>query len=372
MAAMTRETKNLNDSPVGGKKILLAMSGGVDSSVAAKLLQEQGYEVTGAFMSRGTDFSTAQKRDIACGSQRDATDAQRVADALGIQLHVLDLHERFMEIIDYFVAEYAAGRTPNPCVMCNMKLKFGRLVELADSLGCAFMATGHYARIVQYQGGPAIARGLSVKKDQSYALFGISPAILDRIILPVGEIDDKARVREIAKSLGLEIHDKPDSQDICFIDGTDYTKLLADRAPQALTPGRIINTAGEELGRHEGYGRYTIGQRRGLGVAMGQPAYVTKIDPVTADVTLGTREESCSRFLRAERVNWHHQPSEKAFDAIVQVRYNHRGCPARVICSDAYEKKFEVEFSEPVHALTPGQAVVVYDENVVLGGGWIV
>ncbi len=369
---MTRETNNPNDHLAGdNKKVLLAMSGGVDSSVAAKLLQEQGYEVTGVFMSRGSDFSTADKRDIACGSQRDATDAQRVADALGIQLCVLDLHDRFTEIIDYFVAEYVAGRTPNPCIMCNMKLKFGRLLELADSLGCARMATGHYARIVQYAGSPAIARGLSAKKDQSYALFGIQPAVLDRIILPVGEIDDKARVREIAKSLGLEIHDKPDSQDICFIDGTDYTKLLAERAPQALTPGRIINTAGEELGRHEGYGRYTIGQRRGLGVAMGEPAYVTKIDPVTADVTLGSREESCSRFLRAERANWHHRPAQDSFDAIVQIRYNNRGAPARVTQAEADDEKFDVEFSEPVHAITPGQAAVVYDGNVVLGGGWI-
>ena len=359
---MAKAANNSNDVIGENKKVLLAMSGGVDSSVTAKLLQERGYEVTGAFMSRGVTYSP--EGDVACGSQRDAGDAQRVADALGIELHVLDLQDKFAEIIDYFVAEYVAGRTPNPCIQCNMKLKFGRLVALADSLGCKYMATGHYARAVQYKGSPAIGRGRNVKKDQSYVLFGIAPVSLGRIILPMGEMDDKARVREIAKSCGLEVHDKPDSQDICFIDGTDYTKLLAERGPEALKPGRIINTAGEELGRHEGYGRYTIGQRRGLGVAMGQPAYVIKIDPVTADVTLGSREEVCGKKLSAKDARWQHQPKEDSFDASVQIRYNHRGSEARVTLTG--ENTFDVEFKEPIHAITPGQAAVVYDQDVVL------
>jgi tRNA-specific 2-thiouridylase len=349
------------------KSVLLAMSGGVDSSVAAALLCEQGYDVTGAFLCMGQ--AVGEGGDRACCSPEDAADARRVANTLGIDLHVLDLGEAFGEIIDYFVAEYTAGRTPNPCIHCNMRLKFGRLADLATQLGIEHLATGHHARVVHRDGEPAIARAKALGKDQSYALFGVRPDVLGRMVLPIGEIDDKARVRDMAKDLGLAVHDKPDSQEICFVADDDYTQLLAERSPQALRGGRIVNTAGEVLGEHEGYGRFTIGQRRGLGVAAGVPMYVVAIDPASGDVTLGTREEACGTDLQASGAVWHHYPAAAEFEAVVQIRYNHRGCPARVRVAE--DGSFSAEFAEPVHAITPGQAAVVYDGETLLGGGWI-
>jgi tRNA-specific 2-thiouridylase len=349
------------------KSVLVAMSGGVDSSVTAALLAEQGYEVTGVFLCMGSAVDDGGER--ACCSPEDAADARRVANQLGIDLHVLDLGEEFGKIIDYFVAEYTAGRTPNPCIHCNMRLKFGRLAELATSLGIRHLATGHHARIADYHGRPAIARARATRKDQSYALFGIRPEVLPRLLLPIGELDDKARVRELARQLDMDIHDKPDSQEICFVADDDYTQLLAERSPEALRGGRIVNTAGQTLGTHDGYGRFTIGQRRGLGVAAGVPMYVVAIDPLSGDVTLGTREEACGRRLRATGAVWHHRPGAAALDATVQIRYNHRGGPARVTIQA--DGSFEAEYAEPVHAITPGQAAVVYDGEVVLGGGWI-
>jgi tRNA-specific 2-thiouridylase len=339
-----------------GKSVLLAMSGGVDSSVAAGLLQADGYDVTGAFMCMGVEAGNAAA-------------AHRVAEKLGFPLRVLNLQEEFSRIIDYFTAEYTAGRTPNPCIHCNTLLKFGRLVELADSLGIDYVATGHHARRTEFAGKSVVARAVDVAKDQSYALFGVAAENVKKILLPIGELPDKQAVRAKAEALGLDVHDKPDSQEICFVPDDDYVALLADRAPEALKPGRIVNTAGEELGRHDGYARFTIGQRRGLKVAAGVPMYVTRIDPATGDVTLGTREESCSRRLTAGRANWHVPPEKTEFDAVVQIRYNHRGAPARVQILD--EQSFAVEFTEPVHAITPGQAAVVYQNDVVLGGGWI-
>lgn len=351
------------------KSVLLAMSGGVDSSVAAGLLLREGYDVTGVFMCLGVAAGEAEGSDRSCCSPEDAADARRVANHLGIPMHVLNLQKEFERIIEYFTAEYTAGRTPNPCIHCNTQLKFGRLVELADSLGIDFVATGHHAQRVERNEKPVIARALDVAKDQSYALFGVAAENVARMVLPIGELPDKQAVRAEAEALGLDVHDKPDSQEICFVPDDDYVGVLAARAPEALKPGRILNTAGEELGRHEGYGRYTIGQRRGLGVAAGVPMYVTRIDPASGDVTLGTREEACSRHLTATNANWHVPPAQREFEAIVQIRYNHRGAPAHVNMID--KQGFTVEFADPVHAITPGQATVVYDGNTVLGGGWI-
>jgi len=327
------------------------MSGGVDSSVAAALLLRGGYAPQGVFLHMNDR------------SRKEADDARRVAETLGIDLRVLNLQEEFETIIDYFVAEYAAGRTPNPCIRCNMRLKLGRLADLADSLGVSFLATGHHARRIERSGRPVLARARDVAKDQSYALFGVAAKTLGRMLLPIGELDSKAQVRDLARSLTLPVHDKPDRQEICFVPDDDYSALLAERAPRAMRPGRIVSPAGEELGRHEGYGRFTIGQRRGLGVAAGEPRYVTRIDPVSGDVTLGTREEAAGRRLRATDANWHVRPDETAFEANVQIRYNHRGAPGRVRIVD--ETTFDVEFDAPVHAITPGQAAVL------LGGGWI-
>jgi len=247
------------------------MSGGVDSAVAASLLMDRGYDVTGVFMCLGS-AARADRCSGGCCSPDDAADARRAAERLGLELFVLDFSREFEQIIEHFVAEYVRGRTPNPCILCNSRIKFARLLRLADSLGGGYVATGHHARIVAVEGSLAVGRGRDRQKDQSYALFDVAREQLRRILLPIGEMDHKARVRDLACRLGLRVHDKPDSQEICFVDDEDYTSLLLSRAPQALRPGDIVDAAGKVLGRHEGYARFTIGQRRGLGVAAGRPS----------------------------------------------------------------------------------------------------
>lgn len=354
--------------PATRQKVLLGMSGGVDSSVAAFLLLDAGYDVTGVFLCLGSQRADGRSR--ACCSPEDAADARRVADRLGIDLFVLDFADAFARIVDDFLDEYAAGRTPNPCVLCNARIKFGRLVHRADSLGIRHVATGHHARIAAGpRGAPCVARGRARRKDQSYALFAVPRQNLTRMLLPVGELDDKSRVREIARSLDLYVHDKPDSQEICFVPDDDYVALLRARRPAAMRAGPVVDAAGEVLGAHDGYGQFTVGQRRGLRVAAGAPMYVLGIDPATATVTIGPREQTESDFLVADGANWHCDPPAEAFDAVVQVRYNHAGQAARVRVTGP--GTFEVRFHEPVHAVAPGQAAVVYDGDRLLGGGWI-
>ncbi len=350
-----------------GEKVIVAMSGGVDSSVAAYLLREAGYDVTGVFLclggSVGSDHDTT-----GCCSPADAADARRVADALGIDLFVLDATQHFGRIIDYFADEYAAGRTPNPCIRCNTLIKFGLLMDRADQLGAAYVATGHHARLITGDTGPVIARG--GEKDQSYALFGIPRERLGRVLLPIGELAGKTRVRQIAAELGLNVAHKPDSQEICFVEG-DYVAWLREHRPETMKPGAIVDSAGNVLGEHAGVAGFTIGQRRGLGVAAGEPMYVTAIDPATAAITIGPRDEALSSRLTAADANWHipAPASGEEFDAVIQIRYNHCGAAGRVrVLGDS---RFEVEFGEPVLAVTPGQAAVVYQGDRLLGGGWI-
>ncbi|MDY6914253.1 MAG: tRNA 2-thiouridine(34) synthase MnmA [Planctomycetota bacterium] len=342
------------------KSVLVAMSGGVDSSVAAALLTKSGCDVTGAYLSFGASGRAADA----------AASARRVAEKLGIELVVLDFADAFASIIEDFAAEYARGRTPNPCIHCNARIKFGRLIEQAEAMGIQYVATGHHARLIDSAGRPAVARGRARQKDQSYALFAVAREHLCRILLPTGEVDNKSRVRKIAQSLGLDSHDRPDSQEICFVADNDYVSLLQKRVPQALQPGDIVNAAGEVLGRHDGYGRFTVGQRRGLGVAAGEPLYVTRIDAATATVTIGPKAEVMGRHLSASGANWHCDvPASKVFEATVQVRYNHGGAPGRVKVTAP--DTFEVDFADDVSAITPGQAAVIYDGDTLLGGGWI-
>ncbi len=352
--------------PLTPKSILVAMSGGVDSSVAAALLSRRGWEVTGVFMCLGTSREDWQAGG--CCSRQDAADARRVAEALGVDLHVINLADAFAPIIDRFVEEYRAGRTPNPCILCNARVKFGRLVQLAETLGIDRVATGHYARMKTLQGGPALLRGVNTAKDQSYALFAVEREVLGRIELPIGALPDKAAVRDHARRLGLAVHDKPDSQEICFAPDDEYVQVLAAHAPEALRPGEIVDTEGNVLGHHDGYARFTIGQRRGLGVATGVPMYVVDIDPASARVTIACRDEAMGTWLRADGCNWLTEVPE-AFNATVQIRYNHSGTSGQVLLTGP--DAFEVRFDQPVHAITPGQAAVLYDGTRVLGGGWI-
>lgn len=348
------------------QKVLVAMSGGVDSSVAAARLVQAGYDATGVFICLGR--SGAGDSSTGCCSPQDAADARRVAEKLGIGLYVLNLADVFEPIIDYFVQEYAAGRTPNPCVHCNMRVKFGRLLDYADSLGIRYVATGHHARILQGPQGPAIAMSANRRKDQSYVLFALERERLGRILLPLGDIENKDDIRRLAQEMGLSVFDKPDSQEICFVPDDDHVAFLAGRIPDAFACGEIVNSRGEVLGRHKGYAGFTIGQRRGLGVAAGVPMYVTHIDPATARVTIGPKEEVLRSHLTAGQANWHMDMPEE-FDALVKIRYNHEGAPGHVRITGP--RTFEVDFTHPIAAVTPGQAAVIYQGERLLGGGWI-
>jgi len=345
--------------------VLLAMSGGVDSSVAAYLLQQDGYDVRGVHFQLMLAAPGGQDEH---GASQHARDAQAVAQRLGISLSVVDLSARLEPIIEDFVRQYARGRTPNPCIRCNAEVKFAKLIELADQEGIRWIATGHYARAAAGPDGPAIFRARCRAKDQSYFLCALEPAVLGRLLLPLGEVADKAGTRRLAQEQDLTVHDKPDSQEICFAGQAGYVELLRRRAPEALQPGDVVDASGKVLGRHGGIGRFTIGQRRGLRVAAGAPMYVTAIDPSTAKVTIGPRREVMSDGLVATAARWQGRVGRE-FRAQVQVRHNHAGAAAVVRLLD--DNTFEAAFDEPVLAVTAGQVAGVYDGQRLLGGGWI-
>ncbi len=349
------------------KRVLVAMSGGVDSSVTAGLLRDAGFEVTGVFMCLGT-AGDPDSDSRGCCSPQDAADARAVAHKLGIDLYVLNLADAFQPIIEYFVDEYRRGRTPNPCVPCNAQIKFGRLIRHADSLGIPWVATGHYARIASAGGLPAIWRKSPRHKDQSYVLFAIARELLGRILFPLGEMPSKQNVREKARAYGLAVHDKPDSQEICFVPDNDYVAYLGRRCSEIFRPGSIVDSSGKVLGQHRGVAAFTIGQRKRLGIAAEAPRFVTRIDAASATVTVGPRSEIQHRHLQATGANWHCDPPAEC-QATVQVRYTHAGTPGRVRLTGP--ASFEVDFAEPVMAVTPGQAAVCYQADRLLGGGWI-
>jgi len=367
------------------------MSGGVDSSVAAAMLLEQGFDVVGCFMRLGSPGETLDTADSCtpnatkigrgCCSVGDAADARLVAAKLGIPFYVCNFRDEFSRIMDYFADEYVAGRTPNPCVRCNDWLKFGKLHAFARSLGIERVASGHYARVEHRPGAARLLRGIDASKDQSYVLFGIEPEHLRQMLLPIGALT-KPAVRERALELGLEVHDKPDSQEICFVPDDDYAGLVERRRPDAPRSGAIVDVDGNVVGTHAGQHRFTIGQRRGVGVAFGYPIYVVDKNPVDNTVTVGRAEHLMSTSCTASEANWLCQPGEGWRACLAQHRYNSAAVPARVrVIADSERKtpsgrrgRFEVEFDSPERAVTEGQAIVLYDREqpeLVLGGGWI-
>jgi tRNA-specific 2-thiouridylase len=354
-------------------KAVVAMSGGVDSSVAAMMLARQGYHVIGLFMRSGVTITDESCGRQTCCSEADAADARRVADQIGADFYVLNFSRDFEQLISYFVDEYGRGRTPNPCIVCNRDLKFGRLVDYADSVGAEVVATGHYARVETVDGEAALLRGVDGGKDQSYSLFGISRGLLSRIALPIGG-QTKAETRRLAREAGLVVRDKDESQEICFVAG-DYVDLIRERRPELLRPGPIVDETGREVGRHEGVAGFTIGQRRGVRVAFGEPRYVTRIDPATATVFVGREVDLLAAALAVEDVNWLTDvqfggAGLREFEATVQIRYRHAAAPA-VVHPSADGRSATVLFREPQRAVTPGQAAVFYRGDRVLGGGWI-
>ncbi len=383
------------------QRVLLGMSGGVDSSVAGYLLREQGYDVVGVTMKVWPQDCISRAEDKCCGPQAIA-DARSVAHSLGIPHYVVDEADQFERVvIDYFSSEYQAGRTPNPCVMCNEKLKFGSLWEKARALDCDYIATGHYAIIEHpadrdatvagvadpgrprgdahltrvtdpgYSGGRAILRkGRDARKDQSYFLFSLRQAQLRHALTPLGGME-KSEIRQIARSLGLKVADKVDSQEICFVPGNDYKAFLRGHLGETeFHRGGIFDLSGNFLAEHEGIEMFTIGQRKGLPGGSPKPRYVVDIDPASNRVFVGDAEDLLVEKFEIDRINWSSRShSEEPLAVTVKIRYSHPGAAATLIPLE--NDRALVRLDEPQKAVTPGQAAVCYDGDVVIAGGWI-
>lgn len=365
-------------------RIVLAMSGGVDSSVAAHLLRKRGHEVIGVFMRHGEPVtSCATEKPAAsilpivsvrsehkqgCCSASDAEDARRVADRLGIPFYAIDFQEEFSQIIDYFIEEYEAARTPNPCVMCNNWIKFGRLFDYADSIGAEFVATGHYARLTAEPNGPALRRGIDDGKDQAYVLFGIDKSYLPRMLLPVGDYK-KNEIRSIARDMNLRVADKKDSQEICFVPEGDHAAFIRARRGESETAGEIVLTDGRVVGHHDGLERFTIGQRKGIGVALGEPRFVVRLEHDTHRVVLGAKEDLARRDLTANRTNWLIDLPPGPQRCLLKIRYNSPLVPGTVEVLPG--GRLAATFDDSQYGVAPGQAVVCFEGDRVLGGGWI-
>ncbi len=378
------------------QRVLLGMSGGVDSSVAGYLLREQGYDVVGVTMKVWPQDCISRAEDKCCGPQAVA-DARGVAHALGIPHYVVDEADQFERlVIDYFASEYQAGRTPNPCVMCNEKVKFGNLWSKAKAIDCDYIATGHYAiseHVVaagddRGQVDPQIAsesagvnapgytllrKSVDRRKDQSYFLFSLRQSQLRRALTPLGRMT-KPQIREIAHSLGLKVADKIDSQEICFVPGNDYRTFLRSHLGQnEFHRGEIYDVDGNFVGEHDGIELFTIGQRKGLPGGSPRPRYVVDLDAETNRVIVGAADDLVCDEFEIDRVNWHAVAGiadpGRSFEATVKIRYNHPGTAATIVLSE--DNCARICLHEPQRAVTPGQAAVIYDDDIVLGGGWI-
>lgn len=399
------------------KRVLVAMSGGVDSSVAAALLLRAGYEVVGCFMRLGSpgesidqlqedendvgigscqnqNASNSTKKDIriahqGCCSINDAQDARLVAAKLDIPFYVCNFKKDFGTVIDYFVNEYNAGRTPNPCIRCNDWLKFGKLHSYAQQIDAQYIASGHYARIDRSNASnnkaPRLLRGVDKDKDQSYVLFGVPSDRLHEMLLPIGQYH-KSEIRQLAQQMDLPVFDKPDSQEICFVPDNNYAQLVIQKSPDSVKPGPILDSDGKQIGEHPGHQHFTIGQRRGIGVATGIPIYVISRDPVNNSITVGSKDMLLSTGCIATDTNWllDDNSLNTARDiwlpCYTKIRYNAPQIPAEFKITSGSNKSnnknlnLEVRFVQPQFAVAPGQAIVCYDaENpdVVIGGGWI-
>lgn len=355
------------------KKAVVGMSGGVDSSVAALLLKKQGYDVVGVTMQIWQEESPEMTGEQGgCCGYGAVEDARQVAEALAIPHYVMNFRREFREhVMDYFVAEYLAGRTPNPCIACNRYVKWEAMLHRSLEIGADYIATGHYAKIARLENGRyAIRKAATAKKDQTYALYSLTQEQLARTLLPVGAYT-KEEIRQMAEEAGLPVAHKPDSQEICFIPDNDYAAFIDREAGERVPkPGNFVTKGGEALGRHLGITHYTVGQRKGLNLALGRPVFVTKIKPETDEVVIGGGEDVFGDTLYCNRINYMGMAELTGLrEVTAKIRYNHAG--EACVIEKAGEGRIKCTFKKPVRAITPGQAVVFYEDDYVLGGGVI-
>ncbi|HIG0360068.1 tRNA 2-thiouridine(34) synthase MnmA [Clostridium sporogenes] len=352
------------------KKVLVGMSGGVDSSVAAYLLKEQGYEVIGVTMQIWQDDEEFIEKEGGCCSLSAVADARRVANKIGIPFYVMNFKDAFKRnVIDYFVDEYMEGRTPNPCIACNKFIKFSSFLDKAMAMGIDYVATGHYAIIEKQKDRYIIKKSEDDKKDQTYALYNLTQFQLERTLMPCGQYK-KSEIREIAKNIGLRVYNKKDSEEICFIPDNDHGRYIKNRFPNKVRQGNFVDKQGNVLGKHKGIVYYTIGQRKGLGIAFGKPMYVVDINPFKNEVVLGSIEDLLNTELVAKDINYiPFDTLKEPMEVEAKIRYSQ--IPSKAIITPIDDGRVRVNFHEKQRAITKGQSVVFYKDDLLIGGGII-